>query len=121
MQQPHEDASQEATEVASLIRGAARQLSEAMLAGRVAADVPRDGAGHPRAVVLDELAGLVSLVAVIAQTTLRRRSVEVEAAAGAFSAALCAQRDDLTGSQSALSPRAQRSRQGRDPNSSFPG
>jgi hypothetical protein len=121
MQQPHEDAAREAPEVVSLIRGAARQLGEAMVAGRVTADVPRDGAGHPRAVVLDELAGLVSLVAVIAQTTLGRRSVEVEAAAGEFLAALCALRDDLTGSQPALSPRAQRGRQGRDPNSSSPG
>ncbi|MDT7743976.1 MAG: hypothetical protein QOE59_3054 [Actinomycetota bacterium] len=84
-----------APEPVKLVRGATTALLEALSQGPIRPRPDLDGSG-PHTAILDELARLGQLVAVLAGTATGRRSNEVERAAGELAAALVAMRDDTT-------------------------
>lgn len=78
-----------------LVRSATAALLEALVQGQVSPRPDRDGSG-PHTAVLDELARLAQLAAVLAGTATGRRSNDVDRAAGELAAAVVAMRDDPT-------------------------
>ncbi len=78
-----------------LVHDATTALLAALVQGRLHPRPELDGSSPPTA-ILDELARLGQLTAVVAHTATGRRSIEVERAAGELAAALVAMRDDPT-------------------------
>jgi hypothetical protein len=78
-----------------LVRGATAALLQALTQGQVQPRPELDGSG-PHSVILEELARLGQLTAVVAHTVTGRRSIDVERAAGELASALVALRDDST-------------------------